>query len=154
MDNLAVETKETVVLLGAQEDKTLPLSDATTVVLLKRCGMRRRGTWSSTRRHLPGWIRPWRWHIPLRTDFGTAGAEITLYSNYFSVGIRGGPLYEHAVENSRALGNANYADGASRSMFKTLSAQGITLSGFYSLTHPSQPNHVAAAEGDFFNLAP
>ena len=50
MDNLVVETKETVVLLGAQEDKTLPLSDATTVVLLKRCGMRRRGTWSSTRR--------------------------------------------------------------------------------------------------------
>ena len=41
-----------------------------------------------------------------------------------------------------------------RGPYSRPSAQGITLSGFYFLTYPSQPNHVAAAEGDFFNLAP
>ena len=51
------------------------------------------------------------------------------------------------------LENTNYADAAKQSTFKTLSAEGITLSAYYGLTHPSEPNYVAAGGGDFFGLA-
>ena len=51
------------------------------------------------------------------------------------------------------LENTDYADAAAQSVFKTLSAEGITLSAYYGLTHPSEPNYVAAAGGDFFGLA-
>ncbi|KAF9243720.1 phosphoesterase family-domain-containing protein [Melanogaster broomeanus] len=51
------------------------------------------------------------------------------------------------------LENTNYAEAAANPVFQNLSAQGITLSSYYALTHPSEPNYMAAAGGDFFGLA-
>lgn len=51
------------------------------------------------------------------------------------------------------LENTDYSAAAAQSVFQTLSQEGITLSGYYSLTHPSQPNYVAAAGGNFWGLA-
>lgn len=36
--------------------------------------------------------------------------------------------------------------------YKNLSAQGILLTNYYALTHPSQPNYVASVSGDYFGL--
>ncbi len=38
-------------------------------------------------------------------------------------------------------------------MFQSLSKQGILLDSFYALTHPSEPNYIAAVGGDFFGSA-
>ncbi|KAI6040767.1 phosphoesterase family-domain-containing protein [Pisolithus marmoratus] len=51
------------------------------------------------------------------------------------------------------LENTDYNDAAAQSAFKTLSKEGITLSGYYALTHPSEPNYIAAAGGNFWGLA-
>ncbi|KAF9234977.1 phosphoesterase family-domain-containing protein [Melanogaster broomeanus] len=51
------------------------------------------------------------------------------------------------------LENTNYAQAASNPVFQNLSAQGITLNSFYAVTHPSEPNYMAVAAGDFFGLA-
>jgi acid phosphatase len=34
----------------------------------------------------------------------------------------------------------------------TLAKQGISLTQFYALTHPSQPNYIASVGGDYFGL--
>jgi len=34
-----------------------------------------------------------------------------------------------------------------------LAQEGITLENYYALTHPSEPNYVAAVGGDFFGMA-
>ncbi|KAH7883977.1 phosphoesterase family-domain-containing protein [Phlebopus sp. FC_14] len=49
--------------------------------------------------------------------------------------------------------NTDYASAASSPVFQNLSAKGITLSSFYGVTHPSQPNYLAAIGGDFWGLA-
>ena len=36
--------------------------------------------------------------------------------------------------------------------FQKLAAQGILLDSHYALTHPSEPNYIAAVGGDFFGL--
>ncbi|KIJ30526.1 hypothetical protein M422DRAFT_36531 [Sphaerobolus stellatus SS14] len=51
------------------------------------------------------------------------------------------------------LENTDFATASSSSTFQTLAKQGILLSNYFSTTHPSQPNYVAAAGGDFFGLA-
>lgn len=33
-----------------------------------------------------------------------------------------------------------------------LAKQGITLSGYHAVTHPSEPNYVAAIGGDYFGM--
>ncbi len=38
-------------------------------------------------------------------------------------------------------------------MFQNLSKQGLLLDSFYGVTHPSEPNYVAAVGGDFFGAA-
>ena len=35
-------------------------------------------------------------------------------------------------------------------MFQNLTKQGILLDSFYAVTHPSEPNYIAAIGGDFF----
>jgi hypothetical protein len=49
--------------------------------------------------------------------------------------------------------NTDFAQAASQAVFRNLSTQGITLNGYYGVTHPSEPNYLAAAGGDFFGLA-
>lgn len=36
--------------------------------------------------------------------------------------------------------------------YKNLTAQGILLTNYYALTHPSQPNYIASVSGDYFGL--
>ncbi|EMD36963.1 hypothetical protein CERSUDRAFT_95231 [Gelatoporia subvermispora B] len=46
--------------------------------------------------------------------------------------------------------NTDYATAASSSVFQNLTKQGLLLSQFYAMTHPSEPNYIAAVGGDFF----
>ena len=45
------------------------------------------------------------------------------------------------------------ATAASSPVFQSLSKEGILLESFYAVTHPSEPNYVAAVGGDFFGAA-
>ncbi|KAG0703089.1 phosphoesterase family-domain-containing protein [Suillus ampliporus] len=51
------------------------------------------------------------------------------------------------------LENTDFASAASQGVFQTLAAQGITLTGYHGVTHPSEPNYLAVAGGDFWGLA-
>ncbi|KAJ8581568.1 phosphoesterase-domain-containing protein [Rhizopogon salebrosus TDB-379] len=51
------------------------------------------------------------------------------------------------------LENTDFAQAASQAVFTNLSTQGITLTGYFGVTHPSEPNYLAAAGGDFWGLA-
>ncbi|KIM65607.1 hypothetical protein SCLCIDRAFT_22508 [Scleroderma citrinum Foug A] len=51
------------------------------------------------------------------------------------------------------LENTDFATAAASSVYQELSAQGITLTGYYALTHPSEPNYLASVGGDFWGLA-
>ncbi|KAL4079896.1 phosphoesterase family-domain-containing protein [Scleroderma yunnanense] len=91
----------------------------------------------------------------------TAPAPNPTSTSSFYVGASNGSLPSAPVVSGRVfdrfiqiwLENTNYADAAAQSVFQTLSAEGITLSAYYALTHPSQPNYIATAGGDFFGLA-
>ncbi|KAI0063944.1 hypothetical protein BV25DRAFT_1990488 [Artomyces pyxidatus] len=49
--------------------------------------------------------------------------------------------------------NTDYASAASTAAFSDLAKQGIALNSYYAVTHPSQPNYLAAAGGDFWGLS-
>ncbi|KAI5987882.1 phosphoesterase family-domain-containing protein [Pisolithus albus] len=51
------------------------------------------------------------------------------------------------------LENTDYNDAAAQPAFQNLSQDGITLTGYYALTHPSEPNYIACAGGNFWGLA-
>ena len=51
------------------------------------------------------------------------------------------------------LENTDFSTATANSVYQELSAQGITLTGYYALTHPSEPNYIAAAGGSFWGLA-
>ncbi len=38
-------------------------------------------------------------------------------------------------------------------MFQNLSKEGVLFDQFYAVTHPSEPNYLAAVGGDFFGAA-
>ncbi|KAI0752732.1 phosphoesterase family-domain-containing protein [Daedaleopsis nitida] len=46
--------------------------------------------------------------------------------------------------------NTDFATAASSPVFQSLSKEGILLESFYAVTHPSEPNYIAAVGGDFF----
>ncbi|KAJ7309395.1 phosphoesterase family-domain-containing protein [Mycena albidolilacea] len=50
------------------------------------------------------------------------------------------------------LENTDFATAASTEAFETLAKQGITLTNYNSVTHPSEPNYVSAIGGDFFGM--
>lgn len=50
------------------------------------------------------------------------------------------------------LENTDYAQARTDPVFQNLSAQGITLTSYYGVTHPSEPNYIASLGGDFFGL--
>ena len=56
------------------------------------------------------------------------------------------------LERTDLLPNA-VATAASSPVFQSLSKEGILLESFYAVTHPSEPNYVAAVGGDFFGAA-
>jgi hypothetical protein len=51
------------------------------------------------------------------------------------------------------LENTDFAQAAGQAVFQNLSSQGITLSSYYGVTHPSEPNYIAACGGDFWGLS-
>ncbi|KAK6969367.1 phosphoesterase family-domain-containing protein [Favolaschia claudopus] len=48
------------------------------------------------------------------------------------------------------LENTDFETAASTPIFESLAEQGILLTNFNSVTHPSEPNYIAAIGGDFF----
>ncbi|KAK5069438.1 hypothetical protein LTR70_010731 [Exophiala xenobiotica] len=50
------------------------------------------------------------------------------------------------------LENTDYSSAASDLNVKKLSAQGITLTNYWAVTHPSEPNYCAVAGGDYFGM--
>ncbi|RKF62864.1 putative acid phosphatase [Erysiphe neolycopersici] len=50
------------------------------------------------------------------------------------------------------LENEDFATSAKNSQMKDLAQQGILLSEYYGVTHPSQPNYLASVGGDYFGL--
>ena len=51
------------------------------------------------------------------------------------------------------LENTDFEQARSNPVFQNLTAQGILLSSYYAVTHPSEPNYIASVSGDFFGLA-
>ncbi|KAI0672284.1 phosphoesterase family-domain-containing protein [Trametes maxima] len=49
--------------------------------------------------------------------------------------------------------NTDYNTAASSPVFQNLSKEGVLFDQFYALTHPSEPNYIAAVGGDFFGAA-
>ncbi|KAF3394060.1 Acid phosphatase [Penicillium rolfsii] len=50
------------------------------------------------------------------------------------------------------LENIDYEDAAADPNMQWLASQGILLTNFYAVTHPSEPNYCAAAGGDTFGM--
>ncbi|ODQ61600.1 hypothetical protein WICANDRAFT_81868 [Wickerhamomyces anomalus NRRL Y-366-8] len=50
------------------------------------------------------------------------------------------------------LENTNFDKAAENSDMEWLAAQGITLDNYWAITHPSEPNYMAAVGGDYFAL--
>ncbi|PYH43272.1 acid phosphatase PHOa [Aspergillus saccharolyticus JOP 1030-1] len=50
------------------------------------------------------------------------------------------------------LENIDYDDAAADENVQWLASQGITLTNFYAVTHPSEPNYCASASGDTFGM--
>lgn len=50
------------------------------------------------------------------------------------------------------LENTDYAKAAADPNLAWLAKQGLTLSNYYGVTHPSEPNYVAAIGGDYFGI--
>ncbi|KAJ5294161.1 hypothetical protein PENANT_c028G08916 [Penicillium antarcticum] len=50
------------------------------------------------------------------------------------------------------LENIDFEDSAADENMKWLASQGILLTNFYAVTHPSEPNYCAAAGGDTFGM--
>ena len=48
---------------------------------------------------------------------------------------------------------ATVETAASSPTFQNLSEQGLLLTSYYAMTHPSEPNYIAVAGGDFFGNA-
>ncbi|KAJ7738825.1 phosphoesterase family-domain-containing protein [Mycena maculata] len=51
------------------------------------------------------------------------------------------------------LENTDFATAASTPTFESLAEQGILLTNYNSVTHPSQPNYIAQVGGDFFGAS-
>ncbi|KAH9947845.1 phosphoesterase family-domain-containing protein [Amylocystis lapponica] len=49
--------------------------------------------------------------------------------------------------------NTDYNTAASSPVFQSLATQGLLMTSFYAVTHPSQPNYQAVVGGDFFGTS-
>lgn len=79
-------------------------------------------------------------------------------ANY--VGQNNGTLPKAHVVNGKVFNrftqiwieNTDFNDAATSTAFVQLAKQGILLTQYYALTHPSEPNYVASIGGDFFGM--
>jgi hypothetical protein len=51
------------------------------------------------------------------------------------------------------LENTDYESAAASPTFQSLAKEGLLLTAYHGVTHPSEPNYVAATVGDFFGMA-
>ncbi|KAJ7723259.1 phosphoesterase family-domain-containing protein [Mycena metata] len=51
------------------------------------------------------------------------------------------------------LENTDFETAASTSVFEAIAKQGVLFTNYNAVTHPSEPNYVAAIGGDFFGMA-
>ncbi|KAF8437576.1 phosphoesterase family-domain-containing protein [Boletus edulis BED1] len=51
------------------------------------------------------------------------------------------------------LENTDFATALADPVLQSLTTQGILLTSYYAVTHPSEPNYIASVGGDFFGLA-
>ncbi|KAE8354055.1 acid phosphatase PHOa [Aspergillus coremiiformis] len=84
---------------------------------------------------------------PSLSDIQGAAATTKPYSPVSSVtGLAFDKFYQVWLEN------IDYEDAAADANMKWLATQGITLTNFFALTHPSEPNYCASAGGDTFGM--
>ncbi|GJJ76293.1 phosphatidylinositol-3-phosphatase [Entomortierella parvispora] len=62
-----------------------------------------------------------------------------------------GAAYDHVFVIF--LENTDYSLAYSDSNFQALLSQGVLLDNYHGLTHPSQPNYIAAIAGDYFDVS-
>lgn len=87
-------------------------------------------------------------HRPTDTSTFYVGASNGTISNSPNVP---GKVFDRFIQIW--LENTDYSQALSNSVFQNLTAQGILLSNYFAVTHPSQPNYIASVGGDFFGLA-
>ncbi|RAH73470.1 acid phosphatase PHOa [Aspergillus aculeatinus CBS 121060] len=84
---------------------------------------------------------------PSLTEIEKAAATIEPYSPVSNVeGLVFNRFYQIWLEN------IDYEDAAADENVQWLASQGITLTNFYAVTHPSEPNYCASASGDTFGM--
>ncbi|KAI9375714.1 phosphoesterase family-domain-containing protein [Aspergillus egyptiacus] len=81
------------------------------------------------------------------SDIAASAATIEPYSPVSNVeGLSFNRFFQVWFEN------IDYENAAADENLKWLASQGIALTNFYALTHPSEPNYCAAAGGDTFGM--
>ncbi|KAL4768889.1 phosphoesterase family-domain-containing protein [Aspergillus nidulans var. acristatus] len=84
---------------------------------------------------------------PSLSDIAASAATVEPYSPVSNVeGLAFQRIFQVWFEN------IDYEDAAANENLQWLAKQGIVLSNFYAVTHPSQPNYCAAAGGDTFGM--
>ncbi|CAK5276510.1 unnamed protein product [Mycena citricolor] len=64
--------------------------------------------------------------------------------------IKKGKVFDRIIQVW--MENTDFSSAASTAAFQSLAAQGILLTNFNGVTHPSEPNYIAAMGGDHFGL--
>ncbi|KAJ7271807.1 phosphoesterase family-domain-containing protein [Mycena rebaudengoi] len=75
------------------------------------------------------------------------------YTSFSNSTLRDKPTHKGKAFNRIIqvwLENTDFQTAASTSIFESLAEQGILLTNYNAVTHPSEPNYIAAIGGDFF----
>ncbi|RDW93561.1 acid phosphatase PHOa [Aspergillus mulundensis] len=84
---------------------------------------------------------------PSLSDIAASAATVMPYSPVSNVeGLAFDRIFQVWFEN------IDYENAAADKNLQWLATQGIALTNFYALTHPSEPNYCAAAGGDTFGM--
>ncbi|GJE96100.1 phosphoesterase family-domain-containing protein [Phanerochaete sordida] len=84
---------------------------------------------------------------PLSTSTNYTGATNGTLSNQTVVP---GKVFDRFIQIW--LENTDYNDAATSQAFMELKSQGLLLSQYYAVTHPSEPNYAAVVGGDFWGM--
>jgi hypothetical protein len=90
-------------------------------------------------------------------NVNTATATASVYAAQKTAATyKGSPSYVGGQVFDRFVNiwfeNTDYSKAAADPNFQWLASQGISLTNFYGVTHPSQPNYIAAVGGDNFGM--
>lgn len=77
----------------------------------------------------------------------TSNVKGAVFDNFYQIWL------ENAVSAAwKTILTQDYSEAANQTDFQTLAAQGILLTNYYAVTHPSEPNYVASVGGDYFGI--